>query len=221
MLLLTIGAARGECVILLHGLARTNNSMNDIEDTLINEGYHVANIGYLSIVGSIEELAEDAIPRGLSQCQGFGKVSFVSHSMGGILIRQYLSLHRIKRLKRVVMLAPPNQGSEIVDKISGFPGFEWINLESGKQLGTGKNSLPRKLGKADFDLGIIAGTKTTNPFTSRLLPDPDDGKVSVASTRVKGMNDHLVLPVSHSLMMKNYRVLKQIVHYLKHGKFLR
>ncbi|NKB62857.1 MAG: alpha/beta hydrolase [Gammaproteobacteria bacterium] len=221
ILMLNAGVARGDCVILLHGLARTSNSMNAIENELIQQGYYVANIGYPSILGSIEELAEDAIPRGIQQCQGLGKINFVSHSMGGILIRQYLSLHRIRKLDRVVMLAPPNQGSEIVDALAGFPGVEWVNLESGKQLGTGPDSLPGRLGRVNFDLGIIAGTRTTNPLTSKLLPDPDDGKVSVASTRVEGMNDHLVLPVSHSFMMRNHQVLKQITYYLKHGKFSR
>ena len=216
---------KDECTILLHGLARTSKSMEHIERALEREGYRVANVAYPSTTRAIEVLAELAIDRGLKQCKGSSKVNFVTHSMGGILVRQYLSHGDIDNLNRVVMLGPPNQGSEIVDLVGEVTQLDWVNnwvsMPAGRQLGTGKHSLPKKLGRVDFDLGVIAGNKTTNPLLSKFLPDPDDGKVSVESTRVEGMSDHIVLPVPHSLMMRSRRVMNQVLHYLNHGEFFR
>jgi len=140
--------------------------------------------------------------------------------MGGILIRQYLESGNIDRLGRVVMLGPPNQGSEVVDVYRKFPGFKWIGGPAGLQLGTGEASIPRSLGPVTVDVGIIAGTRSINPILSAILPDSDDGKVSVESTREEGMNDHLELPVNHVFMMRNGEVIEQVIHFLENGEFL-
>jgi hypothetical protein len=87
------------------------------------------------------------------------------------------------------------------------------------QLGTGEASVPRSLGPARFDVGIIAGNQTINPILSRTLPGRDDGKVSVDATRLEGMNDHMELPVTHVFMMRNEEVIEQVLHYLEHGHF--
>lgn len=207
-----------ECVILLHGLARSAHSMDKIAQRLTDEGYRVLNIDYPSRAYSIEELAEQTITDALAQC-GDLPVSFVTHSMGGILVRQFLSNHSIENLNKVVMLGPPNKGTEIVDKLSHLPGFSFVNGEAGAQLGTGALSLPNQLGKANFDVGIIAGTQSINLLLSSLIPDTDDGKVSVESTKVDGMNDHIEMPTTHVFMMRNDDVIKQVICYLKQGKF--
>ena len=116
-------------------------------------------------------------------------------------------------------IGPPNQGSEVVDAYADFPGFEYFGGPAGLQLGTGESSIPRHLGPVAVDVGIIAGTRSINPILSTLLPDKDDGKVSVASTRVEGMNDHIELPVNHVFMMRNEDVFQQIIHYLEYGAF--
>jgi hypothetical protein len=139
--------------------------------------------------------------------------------MGGILVRHYLEDRDIDRLGRVVMLGPPNQGSEVIDRYAKWPGFEWFSGPAGLQLGTGEASVPRSLGPAHFDLGIIAGDHTLNPILSQILPGKDDGKVSVDSTRVEGMNDHLEMPVTHVFMMRNQAVIEQVLYYLAHGEF--
>lgn len=207
-----------ECVILLHGLARSAHSMDKIAQRLTDEGYRVLNIDYPSRAYSIEELAEQTITDALAQC-GDLPVSFVTHSMGGILVRQFLSNHSIENLNKVVMLGSPNKGTEIVDKLSHLPGFSFVNGEAGAQLGTGALSLPNQLGKANFDVGIIAGTQSINLILSSLIPDTDDGKVSVESTKVDGMNDHIEMPTTHVFMMRNDDVIKQVICYLKQGKF--
>ena len=209
--------AADECVVLLHGLWRTENSMNRLEESIAAAGYRVANIEYDSTDKPLEILAEEAVMAGLQACEGAGTVHFVTHSMGGILVRQYLETRDIERLGRVVMLGPPNQGSEVIDRYSGLPGFEWFSGPAGLQLGTGEASVPRSLGPAHFDLGIIAGNHTINPILSQTLPGEDDGKVSVEATRVEGMNDHVKMPVTHVFMMRNPEVIEQVLYYLANG----
>jgi len=220
-LLMATNAAANECVVLLHGLLRSENSMNRMEKLLTEAGWDVRNISYESTELSLEALADEAVPRGVSSCPEAETIHFVTHSMGGILLRQYLENNDIDRLGRVVMLGPPNQGSEVIDRYGDFPGFTWFSGPAGMQLGTGEASIPRSLGSVTFDLGVIAGNKTINPILSRSLPDKDDGKVSVDSTRVEGMNDHLEMPVTHVFMMRDKEVIGQVDHYLRNGYFLR
>jgi pimeloyl-ACP methyl ester carboxylesterase len=212
-------ASAGECVVLLHGLWRSENSMNRMEESLAGAGYSVRNVEYDSTEKTVEVLAQEAVNAGLTACDGAEKIHFVTHSMGGILVRQYLEEYDIERLGRVVMLGPPNQGSEVIDRYASWPGFEWFSGPAGLQLGTGEASVPRSLGPVHFDVGIIAGNRTINPILSRTLPGEDDGKVSVDATRVEGMNDHMKMPVTHVFMMRDEEVIAQTRHYLKHGHF--
>jgi len=219
-LLLMTSTAHASCVILLHGLARTSSSMTVMEERLLEQGYHVINDGYPSRDASIEELAEIAIAPAIQICNDYDEINFVTHSLGGILVRQYLSRHEIPKLKHVVMLGPPNQGSEVVDKLNKIPGFQFINGDAGLQLGTSDLSVPNKLGPANFDVGIIAGTQSINLILSTFIPGVDDGKVSIESTKLEGMNDHLEMATTHTFMMKNKKVLEQVTHYLSNGKFV-
>lgn len=210
-----------ECVVLLHGLARTHNSMASMEKALTQEGYIVANINYPSRDKVIKDLAVAAVTAGLQQCQAAQAtpVNFVTHSLGGILLRQYYKQYSPEQVKRVVMLGPPNQGSQVVDKLKNLPGYQLVNGEAGMQLGTDENSVPKNLGAVNFELGIIAGTKTFNPILSVFLPNPDDGKVSVENTKVEGMCDFLTLPVTHTFMPKNSQVIAETIQFLTTGKF--
>jgi len=203
-------------VILLHGLARTDKSMGKIENALSRQGYCVTNVSYDSRAGDIETLASKAIVPALIDCPFADSVP-----LGGILLRQYLSNHSIENLGRVVMLGPPNQGSEVVDELHDVPGFGFINGEAGQELGTGANSVPRRLGPANFELGVIAGTSSVNPVLSEMIPGPDDGKVSIESTRLEGMSDHIVMDVSHTFMMRDDEVIEQVISFLQSGKFRR
>lgn len=210
-----------DCVILLHGLARTENSFSKIEDVLTDSGYVVINNSYPSTKYTIEELAQDAILKYIGECPENTTIHFVTHSMGGILVRQYLSINTLTNLGRVVMLAPPNKGSEVADNLKDVSLYEYINGPAGMQLGTDSTSVPNMLKETSFEVGIIAGTKTVNPILSTMLPNPDDGKVSVENTKLEGMTDHIEMPVSHTFMMKNDTVIEQVAFFLKHGLFLR
>ena len=195
--------------------------MKKLESVLNDQGYQTVNYSYPSTKHEIAKLADDAISDALSRCPKNCKINFVTHSMGGILVRHYLSLNTIENLGRVVMLGPPNQGSQVVDTLKKVPGFKLINGPAGMQLGTERRSIPNMLGSAVFDVGIIAGTRSINLLLSTLMPSPNDGKVSVENTKLEGMADHISLPVNHPFMMKNKIVIEQVLCFLKNGIFKR
>ena len=213
--------AATEHVILLHGLCRTGRSMQPMADALQAAGYVVHNVDYPSRTAPIEELSAPAIAPAVVACEqaGAARIHFVTHSLGGILVRDYLATRRPPALGRVVMLGPPNQGSEVVDRLGDWRLFAAINGPAGRQLGTGADAGPNRLGPVDYPVGVIAGRHSINWINSLLLPGPDDGKVTVARTRVTGMAGHLVLPCSHPFLPRDRTAIRQTVHFLRHGRF--
>lgn len=198
--------------------------MQPMGDFLEANGFNVVNIGYPSRKHSIEELARVAIPPALDACEQNdpdAPLYFVTHSLGGILLRSYLQESAIPKLQRAVMLAPPNNGSELADNFKKLLGYRWLIGKPMQQLGTDENDLPKHLGKVDFELGVIAGSKSYNPLYSAIVSGDDDGKVSVESSKVEGMRDHLVMPVSHSFLMNNATVEQQTLHFLRQGSFFK
>ena len=206
-----------ECVVLLHGLARSDASLLVMEEALQAEGYRVVNRDYPSTEADIAALARAAIPTSIADCGGAPKIHFVTHSMGGILLRHWRLRNDHERLGRTVMLAPPNQGSELVDVLGDLAPFAWMNGPAGMQLGT--DGLPPRLGPVWPGVGVVAGTRSLSPIYSAILPGPDDGKVSVASTRVAGMDDHIALPVTHTFMMNQPIVVGEVLAFLRTGRF--
>ncbi len=220
LILFSANTLAQDCVILLHGLARTSASMEKMDKELTREGYAVVNHSYPSRDKDVKSLASREIPRALNACPATEKVHFVTHSLGGIVLRQYLSDSSIDNLGRTVMLAPPNQGSQVVDKLKTFPGYKLLNGPAGMELGTDADSVPSRLGKADFEVGIIAGTRSMNLILSTMLPNPDDGKVSVENTKLEGMTDHISIAVSHPFIMRNDDVIEQVIFFLDKGRFI-
>ena len=214
--------ASGDYVILLHGLARSNRSMRKLEKHLIDHGYRVINVDYPSTKYPIEYLAENVLSEVVASCDSSPetKIHFVTHSMGGIVVRYFLKHFGMPNLGRVVMLSPPNQGSELVDHLKDSTVFRKRNGPAGQQLGTDTDSLPLKLGPVDFELGVITGDRSFNPVSSMILPGPDDGVVSVARAKVKGMSDFIIMPNSHTFIMKSKKVIRQVLHFLEHGEFV-
>ena len=207
------------CVILVHGLARSARSMNKMANALQRTRYNVVNLDYPSRHHPIEYLAENYFPPAIRQC-GNQKIHFVTHSMGGVLVRYYLSQHKLPKLGHVVMLSPPNQGSEVVDKLGELWAFEALNGPAGKQLTT-KNGLPNQLGAVDYPVGVITGDKSINLILSMLIPGTDDGKVSVERAKVEGMVDFLVVPHTHPLIMRSDHVIEQTLYFLRHKMFIK
>ncbi|MFK8077225.1 MAG: esterase/lipase family protein [Granulosicoccus sp.] len=214
-------AESAKCVILLHGLARTASSMSLMGEGLNRAGFTVVAVDYPSRKHRIEVLSEQVVRAGVDACRELKseQLYMVTHSMGGILVRDYLSRHNIPELARVVMLAPPNHGSAVVDNLKEVPGALWLNGPAFLQLGTDENSVPLQLGAIDVSTAVIAGTVSINLFLSTFLENPDDGKVSVSSARLEGMCALLTMPVSHPYIMKNQAVIGQTILYLQTGKF--
>jgi len=221
--LLSSATENNECVILLHGLCRTDRSMAPMEKALSAAGYQVVNMDYPSRSAVIEKLSDDVIGRAVSDCErnGATQIHFVTHSLGGILVRSYLARHSIANLGRVVMLGPPNQGSEVVDKLGAWWLFKKLNGPAGNELGTDKNSTPNQLGPAKFCVGVIAGDRSINWINSALIPGRDDGKVSVERTKLEGMADHIVIHANHPFLMRNQAVIRQTICFLRTGQFER
>jgi hypothetical protein len=117
------------------------------------------------------------------------------------------------------MLAPPNQGSEVVDVFGDMRFFSWLNGPVSQQLGT--DGVALLLPQARYPLGVIAGSHSVNPLFSALIPGRDDGAVSVAATAMKGMTDHITLSATHSFLMNNPLVLYQVPWFLCQGAFAR
>jgi pimeloyl-ACP methyl ester carboxylesterase len=209
-----------ETVILLHGAGRSPRSMGRMTKALSEQGYRVHNLGYPSRRLPVEGLAahiEGQINK--RQLGQYGKIHFVTHSLGGIVLRCFLKDDRPSNLGRVVMLAPPNQGATLADIFGRLPFFGWILGPVGAQIGTGPDSLPNTLGPADYAVGIIAGNRSFNPLFSPLIPGHDDGRVAVESTKLDGMADFLVLPCIHPLIMNYRQVIRQTIHFLQRGHF--
>lgn len=215
-------------IILLHGLARTSLSMRRLARRLTSEGFTVDNTDYPSRTDRIEPLAIGVITRALARAPGSDEpIHFVTHSMGGMLVRAYLHQQQLDRLGRVVMLAPPNQGTEVVDFYNRRAPLLGRMLRvmlgpASSQMRTDADALPARLGAANFELGIIAGTVNRNPVFGPVLSSmPSDGVVTVERTKLAGMADFLALPYSHTFIMDKTLVQDQVIHFLRHGRFHR
>lgn len=214
---------RGECVVLLHGMGRSALAMKPLQWHLEEQGYSVVNESYSSLSYSIPELADMAAGGGLAACRerGLLRAHFVTHSLGGILVRQYAKGRRVPGLERVVMLGPPNQGSQVADYYGSIEFLDGLRPQVIDGLRTGENSLAQGLGPVDFELGIIAGTVNRHAMIPGFPQEPGDGTVSVAETVVPGMVDFLEMATTHTFMIWNPQVMDQVVHFLQWGEFNR
>ncbi len=210
-----------ECVILLHGLGRRTASMTPMAEDLEERGYRVYNTGYPSTEATVEDLTADYLEPAVikGRLDGCPVIHMVAHSLGAVMIRQYLQNQTLPAGSRIVMLAPPNKGSEVADTLGPWFFYRWFLGPSGLQLGTAPDSVPNRLAPVDADIGVITGDASWNIFLSMMIPGPDDGKVSVERAKLEGMDDFLVLPVTHTFIMQDAQVMAQAAHFLAHGRF--
>ncbi len=218
------------CVILLHGLGRSPLSMVPLRIALERAGYRTVNQGYpsRSREESIETLAAVYVAEALAKCDSppDAPVYFVAHSLGGILVRQYLQDRDVPPGSRMVMLGPPNQGSELVDQFGADAWFQVLG-PAARQLGTADDGLLSRLKPVDLEIGVIAGTRAgldafileSGILESGGLPKPHDGRVSLTSAQLEEMRDFLEVNQSHTLMLVEHKVIRQVLAFLATGHF--
>lgn len=211
-----------ENVVLLHGIFRTERCMSGLSHFLQLHGYRVLNLGYPSTRHNLSTLTNH-IQKDIQRFtdNNTGKVHFVGYSMGGLLIRAYLHAHKPERLGRIVMLGTPNHGSEVADFLRDWRLYKKLYGPAGQQLITDQRAFSSVFGPIDCELGVLAGTRSLDPISSWIIGSPNDGKVSVSSTRIDGMADHLTIPATHTFFPSNKTAWRQTLHFLRHGMFER
>jgi len=212
-----------DTVILFHGIARTKKSMEKLAAFLSGKGYRVANVGYPSTrfsIGDLVDIVRPQIDAAVKEA-GDGRVHFIGYSMGGLLIRAFLRNHRPPKLGRVVMVGTPNNGSQIADFLKTWPLYRKFYGPAGQQLITDQTAMTKLFGTVDYELGIIAGNRTIDPVSSLIigLRIPNDGKVSVESTRLDGAAAHIVIPANHTFLPVNKIMWRQALSFLQDGRF--
>lgn len=202
-----IMTCKKDYVVLLHGFWRTSRSMRKIEEVLLEEGYCVINLDYPSKKEKIENLSNNYLKKALEEkCPDQDrKIHFVTHSMGGIIVRYFLANNKLENLGRVVMLAPPNKGAKLADFCSKFSIANKISGPALKQLKTGQKGLPNVIPFPKYEVGIIAGKY--------------DQKTPANYTRLKNMKDFLLVPRVHTYIMEADEVMMAVIKFLREGKF--
>ncbi len=210
-----------ETVIVLHGLGRTSVSMAWIERSLKKAGYATINKSYAFRKGPIAQLADDIIGPRIEQAKmaGAERIHFVTHSLGGILLRQFDEHNKMPDGSRAVMIAPPNQGSELVNFFRELPPLHWFCGPAFGELGVESDSAPNQLGPIDLETGVIAGDRNLFPGFARHFDGPSDGVVAVERTKVAGMNDWTIVPHGHTFIMNAPVTIKQTLAFLRDGRF--
>jgi pimeloyl-ACP methyl ester carboxylesterase len=206
-------------VLLVHGIGRSTGTFSDLTGAVDAVGYDAEAISYPSTRGTIEEHAA-GITRLLERAEGVETVSFVTHSMGALVVRHLLAAGGPWRermaLGRVVMIAPPNQGSAVARWLKEVPLYRGLFGKAGQQL------TPDGIGEApmmDVPFGIIAGGRGYGSGYNPILPGDDDGTVTVAETRLEGAADFLIVTATHGRITNNPQTILATANFLKHGHF--
>jgi pimeloyl-ACP methyl ester carboxylesterase len=221
-LILSTQSMGAPCVILLHGLGRSHHAMAPMANYLKTAHFTVINQDYPTTKKSIHDLAEEELPPMIHLCLQHHpeKIHFVTHSIGGIVLRQYLAKHTVPHLGRIVMLSPPNHGSPLADLLHHNSIFKQLTGPAGQELMTTSTSTPNQLPKsiAPYSVGIIAGH--IHLLDNILFHEMNDGIVPLSSMHLNGATDFIILPVSHTFMMRRTVVMQQVVTFLNSGHFL-
>ena len=220
----TNAAPAREVVVILHGVAISSRLTARLARFLAAAGYAVHNLDYPSKTVPLPELGPCWLAAKLAALgvDRSPRLHFVTHSMGGLIVRGYLAAHRPGNLGRVVTIVPPHHGSAVSDRLRSIPVVWRIIGRNLGALGTKPDAYWRTLPqRADFELGVIAGSRPLSPFGWCFLVGPNDGTVPESSTRLDGMADHIVLPSSHTLILFRKRTAAQAVAFLRTGCFAR
>ncbi|MBT5015910.1 alpha/beta fold hydrolase [Candidatus Peregrinibacteria bacterium] len=209
----------GDCVLFLHGISRSSYLMDELANTFYEAGYQTVNIDYPSTWYDLDTLTEMTLETFVPEYCADRAVNFVGHSMGGIITRNYLANNEVPDLGRVVMIASPNKGSEAADFLNKYWMTRMFFGPALEEIGTGEKSVPLSLPEPDYEVGVIAGTSSNNFVLSRVLPGPDDSRVSVESTKLDSMADYMEFPYTHSFITFKQKVLDATLRFIEFGEF--
>jgi len=212
---------RREHVILVHGLGESPAHMSVLEAALRAEGYAVSNLAYPSTTGRTADLAERFLAPLIAHLKTAPRLHFVTHSMGGIMVRHCLASGRPANLGRVVMTAPGNQGSALLELYRRTPPFKLLFGPAGQETGLDGHCYACVLPGADYEVGIIAGTLAFDPVAAMVLRWPNDGRLDFESVRLDGMKDFTAVPAGHDLLAFHPLTIFQTLQFLRHGRFFR
>ena len=168
---------------MLQGSGSSANSLWSAEQFFTTRDYEVYRLAYPSTKKALGQLVEQIRKEAQGLCPN--TPNFLTHSMGGIILRVIKSTHPDFAVARFLMLGPPNHGSEIVDEWGDRKLLVQLNGPAGASIG--RDGVFTELPNVEFDPGIIAGSRSLNPYFSYLITGPDYGKVSIEATKVAGM----------------------------------
>jgi predicted alpha/beta hydrolase family esterase len=210
-----------QAVVLLHGLFRSRDCMIPLGDYLAEHGnYEIVNVSYPSTQADVRAHAA-SLAKVLDNLEGIEQVNFVAHSLGNLVVRDWLHEHYKSEaarfeLGRFVMLGPPNNGAQFARSFKENRLFSIVTGPSGKQLGEGWEELARHLGTPCCEFGILAGSAAIpNP----LVEGNDDGMVAVSETKLPGAADFRVLPYHHGHIRSSEVVGEMTLNFVQHGYF--
>lgn len=206
-------------VMLVHGLGRSASAFAALEDAIRQAGHTTANINYPSTRQGITAHADD-VGRIIDSFEGVGSISFVTHSLGALVIRDLLARDSAWReridVSRIIMIAPPNQGSQLAKRLAAIPAYHWLTGESGQDLAS---EVARNLPVPDAEIGIIAGGRGNNQGFNPILTGDDDGFVAVSETHLDGMDDFLLVNTTHGLIDDHPLTIAATIAFLNDGRF--
>jgi hypothetical protein len=217
----------GRTLIALHGLFRSRDQMEGIGQHLAEQGnYTLINVGYASTRRSLDDHAQ-SLARVIDNLKDATEIDFVCHSLGNLVVRRYLGEANQAqpkwkpdpRIKRIVMLGPPNNGARFAKLFKDNKLYAVVAGPSGKQLSESWDEAQKLLAVPQLEFGILAGGKIGQVPTNPLVPGDDDWLVSVEETKLPGARDFRVVPCLHGELMEDHKVRECALCFLKQGCF--
>ena len=208
-----------ELVVLIHGIRDKPYIMWKLEQGLSKSGYSIMNLHYPSVKADMDSIVSLVHSRLAPRLQDYQKINFVTHSLGGIVMRAYLHKHKQSNFQRLVMIAPPNKGAIMAERFEDFFIYKWIYGQTGQKLGKDSTDYWQQIPPPSIDFGIIAGGLGNDKGFNPLIPGDDDGTVGVAETKIAGAQDFIVIPGLHTSLLWQNRTLEQVLYFLEYNHF--
>jgi len=209
-----------DLVLLVHGIARSRKTFSKMREALARAGFDATAISYASTRRTLEAHAA-GLEALLDRLEGSETISFVAHSMGGLVLRHLMARDgawkRRVRPRRIVLIAPPNQGSAIARRLAPFPPYAALFGEAGRQLTP--EAVAASVPPLGVPFAIIAGGRGNGTGFNPFLGGDNDGTVAVSETALDGAEQFLLVPAIHALICSYPETIRATVNYLRTGRF--